>query len=79
MSQIYAAVGSITTATRLSKELFARGIKNTVTHTPGSGRGGCSYSVKLDEAYRKEITELAGRYKIKKIIDPDSDGLYDIS
>ncbi|MBQ7793215.1 MAG: DUF3343 domain-containing protein [Clostridia bacterium] len=78
MPQIYAEVGSITMATRLSKELSAQKIKAEVIHTPNS-TSGCSYSVKTDEKYKDILTKYTARYKIKRIIKSDSDGFYDIS
>ncbi len=79
MSQIYAVVGSITTAVRLSKELNARHIASKVVHTPDAKSSGCSYSVLTDESGKELLISLSERYKIKRILKSDSDGLYDIS
>ncbi len=72
MSQIYAVIGPITTAVRLSKVLAGHGISSKVVHTPGS-TGGCSYSLLTDESGKELLISLSERYKIKKIMDLDSD------
>ena len=79
MSLIYAAIGSITTATRIAKELSTRGIRASVVHTPPEiNNGGCSYSVSVDEKNRHAVELLAstGRYKIKKLYAANQDGGY---
>lgn len=72
MSQIYAVVGPITTAVRLSNELARHGITSTVVHTPNAN-GGCSYSVLTDKSGKKLLAGLSERYKIKRIFEADSD------
>lgn len=80
MSQfIYAAIGSVTTATRLSRELKRHGVRNAVVHTPTQiNTGGCSYSVKIEPINKEildKITEQKG-YKIKKTYASDGEGNY---
>ena len=72
MSQIYAVVGPINTAVRLSKLLAKNGISSKVVHTPNS-TGGCSYSILTDESGKELLISLSERYRIKKFIIPDSD------
>ncbi|MEE0944859.1 MAG: hypothetical protein UIM24_05355 [Clostridia bacterium] len=72
MSQIYAVVGPINTAVRLSKLLEKNGIYSKVVHTPNS-TGGCSYSILTDESGKELLISLSERYRIKKFIIPDSD------
>lgn len=83
MSLIYAAIGSVTTAARLKKELSARGIRARVVDTPSEiNSGGCSYSVSVSQIHRRELEQLAsaGRYKIKKIYAKNpKGGYYDLS
>lgn len=83
MAYIYAAVGSVTTAARLSRELAKRGISASVMHTPPElDRGGCSYSVRVDEAYRSQLENAASgrRYKIRRLYMQDKGkDYYDLS
>ncbi len=72
MPKIYAEIGSVTTATRLQKELSNERIKAEVIHTPNS-KSGCSYSVRLDKKYENILKKYYDRYKIKRIIKSDSD------
>ncbi len=72
MPKIYAEVGSVTTASRLQRELLNQKIKAEVIHTPKSSSG-CSYSVRLDERYEDVLLKFTSRYKIKRIIKSDSD------
>lgn len=70
MSHIYAAIGSVTTAVRFSRELEKHGIRTDVIHTPAKiNAGGCSYSVRVDERYSKELLMLAEmkKYTLKKL------------
>lgn len=69
MSHIYATIGSVTTAARFARELEKRGIRAEVVHTPVKiNAGGCSYSVRVDERYRRELVMLAEmkKYRLKK-------------
>lgn len=83
MSYIYAAIGSVTTATRLSRELMRRGVSADVVHTPSEiNSGGCSYSVRLPAQNRDilEQTALEKRYKIRRLYGRDKENsYYDIS
>lgn len=72
MSHIYAVIGPITTAVRLSKELSKHRIPSKVVHTPGNN-GGCSYSVMTDESRYELLVSLSERYRIKQILKSDSD------
>ncbi len=72
MPKIYAEIGSITTATRIQKELSDNKIKSEMVHTPNS-TSGCSYTLKTDEKYEPELRKLSKRYKIKRIFKSDSD------
>lgn len=65
--QILAVVGSVTVASALLKEMERNGCINCrVVHTPVciSG-GGCSYSVKFDEACMKLLKPCIQRRRIK--------------
>ena len=82
MFHIYAAVGSLTTATRLARELERRGTAAAVTHTPSQmNKGGCSYSVKVKSADRAMLEQAAAdrRVRLRAIIGSDGERYYDLS
>lgn len=82
MSDIYAAMGSVTTATRLSRELQRRGVAARVVHTPSEvNSGGCSYSVRVPYQQREALEETAAarRFRIRRMYASDGEGYYDIS
>lgn len=82
MTYIYAAVGSITTATRLMRELERRGIAAAVTHTPSQmNKGGCSYSVKVKGSDRAGLMQAAAdrRIRLRGLIGSDGERYYDLS
>ncbi len=59
-------IGSITTATRAAKTIEKNlGISAQVVHTPSElNRGGCSYSVRINEKYELNVRRLVNQYKI---------------
>lgn len=59
-------IGSITTATRLSRIIEKKlSIPSRVIHTPAEiKKGGCTYSVKTSERYVAEIRSLVKEYGI---------------
>ncbi len=59
-------VGSITTASRLSRILEQNtGQPAEVVHTPAAvNKGGCSYSVRFPEQHIKSARELILKYKV---------------
>lgn len=67
MAQIIAVVGSVSTASGLLKEMERMGCINCrIVHTPVCiSNGGCSYSVKLDEACMKVLRTCVDKRKIK--------------
>lgn len=67
MSFLLAAVGSITTATRLGKKLEQLpGISARIVHTPEElGNAGCSYSIKTKAEYLPIVADTASKNKIK--------------
>lgn len=70
MSHIYAAIGSVTAATRFVRELNRMGIRAAVVHTPAEiNSGGCSYSVRVDERYSSELEAVARmkNYRLKRM------------
>lgn len=86
MSDLLTVIGSVTTASRLKRELERRKITAAVVHTPTElGNSGCSYSIKTKRAILPVIIELAEKYKIKVkgffIIEETSNGAvyHDIS
>lgn len=62
-----AAIGSITTATRLARLIESDlGARAAVVHTPSSiNRGGCSYSIRFKDIYESSVRRLAGEYQIR--------------
>lgn len=81
MLYIYAVVGSVTTASRLARELERRQIRATVTHTPSHiNRGGCSYSVRIRAADRNALERAAAerRIKVRKMLGSDGEHFYDL-
>lgn len=63
---MYVLVGSITTAMRL-KRLLERvlGCPSNVVQTPSKlNRGGCSYSVRLDNRYLDDVQDIAREYSV---------------
>ncbi len=66
MAYIYAAIGSITSATRLSRKLSQAGINASILHTPAAvNKGGCSYSVRVRERERGALMAAAESLGIK--------------
>ena len=65
--QILAVAGSVTTASALLKEMEKKGCINCrVVHTPVCiSKGGCSYSVKFDEACMKILKLCLDKRRIK--------------
>ncbi len=75
MPKFYAVIGSITTTSRLKRELEMRGIHSHIVPTPNS-TSGCSYSLLLPESSRSVVMQFSKKYKINKFIDAGSgDGL----
>ncbi len=59
-------IGSITTATRLAR-LIEKNIGNPaeVLHTPSAiNRGGCSYSVRINEKYENAVRRIIADHKV---------------
>lgn len=84
MAKILAVTGSITTASRLSKELEKNGcLSSHVVHTPSSvASGGCSYAVKVPIEYMSLILNAASQtgIKLKKLYREhleDGERIYD--
>lgn len=71
MPNFYAVIGSINTASRVKKELEARGIRSHIVPTPNSSSG-CSYSLLLPQSSKSTVMQLSKRYNIKKFIDDSS-------
>lgn len=77
MENIIAVAGSVTTATRLAKEMNKMGYMNCrVVRTPMKiSDGGCSYSVETEESLRSVVLgaaagrkiSLKGIYKIRMV------------
>ena len=70
MTHIYASIGSVTTAARFARDLERHGIRAEVVHTPTKiNAGGCSYSVRVDKKYKKELLMIAEmkKYRLKKL------------
>ena len=65
--KILFVIGSVTSASRLKRELYKMGVKNAVVvNTPISvSTGGCSYSIEASESEKELIYEAAKRRKIK--------------
>ncbi len=78
MADILAVTGSITTSTRLARELERLGcLKARVVHTPSAiSSGGCSYCVRIPEECITELLALRKKrsMKIKKLYRELSDG-----
>ena len=65
---MYILVGSITTATRLKKQLEASsGYPADVVHTPKqlNETGGCSYSVRADDRLVPFVSAICSEHSIK--------------
>lgn len=84
---MYILVGSVTTATRLKKTIEKTiGFPAYIVHTPSAlNKGGCSYSVRIDDRAKNEVKKIVSDYEIpiKKIyIEKNHNGeraYYDIS
>ncbi len=76
MSNILVVVGSITSATRLSKRLTKYGDQNArVISTPSKlGGGGCSYSVRASLTSEQFIKNNLSGISIKKIYIEEKNG-----
>lgn len=66
MNYILGAVGSITSATRLSQQLERKaGCKSKVVHTPNKGdEGSCSYSLKIEERDLQSLLTVSREVRI---------------
>ena len=65
-SDLLTVIGSITTATRLKRELETQQIQARVVHTPSElGNKGCSYSVKTKNSALPKIIEYIDKYNLK--------------